>query len=383
MSRLNFTVHRNCEDYCSSRETAEWYEPLVDALRFRHKHPDWEAMLVCPWLHQEETFRLSEVYTRLEMESVKFRGTVPIRDYTELFRNGSSNDGYRILIQAHPGMGKTTFIHKVALDWAQGKLPMFDDLMVVKLRELPQNQTIAKAISLEIEHNKAAVITEKAVRRSILQNHTRTLLILDGLDEIDVKKYPQVIRLLTGKDYPKCWVMATSRPHLSPAIKSQMSSIAKITGFTKNSAAEYVSHIIPDDELRKKFFRQLNIRNMYEMYRIPLILQALALLFICNYKLPDTYTTKLVFYLRKTCEVSKGLKATEIEEAMDLVNELAFRGLTQEHLLCQSSECQFIDQAVSVPQKTNFQQKYFQTWYSGGDKNFDRLQKNIISAVSA
>ena len=232
-------------------------------------------------------------------------------------------------------MGKTTFTHKVALDWAQGNLPMFDNIMVVELRELAPNQTIAQAITVQMELEEYAPIpvTETTVRKSLLHNHTRTLLILDGLDEIDLKKYPQVNRVLTGKDYPKCWVMATSRPHISPKIKSHMSSVAKITGFTKTSAAEYLSHIIPDEELREKFFKQLNDRNMYEMYRIPLILQALALLFSDNQELPGTYTTtfnNLVFFLRETCKACKDLNSIQIEEAMDLVNELAFRGLTRE-----------------------------------------------------
>ena len=69
------------------------------------------------------------------------------------------------------------------------------------------------------------------------------------------------------------------------------------------------------------------------MHKVPLIVQALALLFNEDQELPETFTTtydELVFFLRKTCEDSKGLTEEEIRAAMDEINELAFKGLTRE-----------------------------------------------------
>ena len=307
-------------------------------LRGWYQDPDWQAMLLCPWLKLEETFRLCDVYTRLEIESVISRKVVSIRHYTELFKGsdtcgGVRNKGSRILIQGIPGIGKTTFTHKLALDWARGDFGLFDIVFVAKLRELEPTKTVAKTVVQQMPIAAESAITEGTINRYLTQCDENVLLILDGLDEIDLKKYPQVKGILVGDEYKACCVLATSRPHISPAIKRYMTCVANITGFSNRSAEDYASHIIPDDATRNQFFKQLTDRKMQGMYRVPIILQALALLFTAQRKLPNTYTSTyddLVLYLQKTCEVSKGLSSEQIEEAMNLVNQLAFKGLTQQ-----------------------------------------------------
>ena len=87
-----------------------------------------------------------------------------------------------------------------------------------------------------------------------------------------------------------------------------------------------------EEKERTQFFQQLDMKNMSEMYRIPMLLQALALLFREDEKLPAMFTItydQLVFFLRKTCEDSKELTEEELKVATDEVNELAFRGLTR------------------------------------------------------
>ena len=311
-------------------------DEIASALQAKYNHPDWQAMLMYPWLQSEETFRLSEVYTILELTSVSPRRT--LRDYLELFEDVGNREesdfkiGIRILIKGDPGIGKTTFSHKVALDWAGGHLGKFHLVLVVKLRELTPGQSIVSVISTQMNKSECTV-DEKALNTLLSQGEKKVLLILDGLDEIDLQKYPKVSRILSSEDYPRCCVMATSRPHFEPWITGYMTYIAKINGFSLKSAEEYVSHIIHDEEVKKQFFKLLTERTMHEMYKIPIILQALALLFKGNNRLPDTYTTtynRLIYFLQKTCETSQGLSAGRIRKAINLVNELAFRGLTQE-----------------------------------------------------
>ena len=142
-------------------------------------------------------------------------------------------------------------------------------MFVVKLRDLHPNQTISNAIALQYEESQ---LSSEAIDKYIKQANDSVLLILDGLDEIDLKKYPQVNRILCGIDYPSCCVMTTSRPHVALEVKDEMSCIAYITGFnSRESAEQYVSHFISDPDARREFFKLLAARKMLEMYKVPII----------------------------------------------------------------------------------------------------------------
>ena len=88
---------------------ADWY-----------KDPVWQNMLLFPWM-DEEALLLSEVYTEMEMEEYKGRWNkrtvIPLNNYKNLFTN-VEQQGTRILVKGDPGIGKSTFVQKLALDWA-------------------------------------------------------------------------------------------------------------------------------------------------------------------------------------------------------------------------------------------------------------------------
>ena len=278
----------------------------------------------------EMASRLSEVYTTLEIEYATCRRT--LKDYPELFQD----HGSRILVLGKPGIGKTTFTHKIALDWATREFDKFESVFVVKLRDLHPDQSVCNAIALQYEELQ---LTSQAIDKYLKQSKNSVLLILDGLDEIDLRKYPQVNQVLCGQDYPSCCVMTTSRPHVALEIKDEMSCIANITGFSKESAERYVEHFIPDPEARREFFKLLSARKMYEMYQVPIILQALALLFNdCQLKLPHTYTAMFdqlveLISLKKLKEESTGLREGDIEAAIQETNRLAFECLMKDQLV--------------------------------------------------
>ena len=297
----------------------------------------WQNLLVFPWL-DEEAFHLSDVYTTLEMESVSARYNkktfTTLKDYKDLFRN-LKHGGTRILIQGDPGIGKTAFIHKLALDWTLGELDYFDAVFVLKLRYVEPNQSIPFIIIEQIATLKDANVSEDMLRDYLKSGTHRVLLVLDGLDEIELDKCPDIKDMITGTEYRQCYILVTTRPHMGRAVRNKMTHVANIRGFTLDRAKEYASHMIFDEDKRNQFFKQLEKKNMSGMHKVPLMIQALALIFNEEGKdeLPETMTSTfddLIFFLRKTCEGSKGLTHDDITKAMQEVNELAYRGLTRE-----------------------------------------------------
>ena len=281
----------------------------------------------------EEALLLSEVYTEMEMEEYKGRGhkrtVIPLSNYKDLFTNVQSQ-GTRILVKGDPGIGKSTFVQKLALDWATKQLGRFDLVLVVKLKFADKTQPIASMVKNQIKTLWADdKISEVDIADYIESGRDRVLLVLDGLDEINLKQYSQVQDVLQGNVYRKCCILATTRPHVAETLQNKMTNVAKIKGLSREQAKSFVGNFLGGDEL-VEFVRQLDKRKMLQMHQVPLIVQALALTFKEHQKLPRTYTVtydQLVFFLRKSCEKGKDLTADKLQAAMDEVNELAFKGL--------------------------------------------------------
>ena len=272
----------------------------------------------------------------MEIEEYKGRYTkktvVPLNDYKDLFKHVQPQ-GTRILVKGDPGIGKTTFVQKLAFDWATKQLVKFDVVLVVKLKFSDKSQSIARMVKNQIEtlgENKR--VSEKDIAEYMKSGRDRVLLVLDGLDEINLKQYPQVKEVLLGERYRNCCILATTRPYVAETLHNKMTNIAKIKGFSKEQAIQFVGNILFGEELTE-FLQQLEQRKMSQMHKVPLIVQALALIFKEYKKLPKTYTItydELVFFLRRSCKQSKDLTEEEIQAAMDEVNELAFKGLIRE-----------------------------------------------------
>ena len=324
----------------------DWNPDFVRSLRSWYQDPMWQNLNLFPWMddEDEQALRLSEVYTRLEMETftgkLHERHTKSLGDYRELFIDVQP-EGTRILVKGDPGIGKTTLTQKVTYDWATGNLLQFDVVLVLKLKFSNKHQTIESMVVDQlksISDNPISIVSEAEVGSYLKSGKDKVLLVLEGLDEIKLKEFPHVQKVLRGEAYRRCCILATTRPHVAASYQNKATSVAKIMGFSAEKADEFTSYIILDKSERKQFFEQIHERNMSEMASIPILLQALALLFRENKQLPETLKTTyddLVFYLRKTCERKtcegrKGLTEDEIRAAMDEINELAFRGLMRD-----------------------------------------------------
>ena len=97
---------------------------------------------------------IRQVYTRLSMK--KEKQSVPV-DYTELFKE--TKEGLfpkRILVEGQAGIGKSTFVKKLALDWVEpdetsvseerNVLKKFELVLFIKLREVSHCDTLKDVI---------------------------------------------------------------------------------------------------------------------------------------------------------------------------------------------------------------------------------------------
>lgn len=310
------------------------YPDFVELLFSWYTDPAWQNLLIFPWM-DEEALLLSEAYTDLEIETLIGRGhqkkTMPLSQYTDLFKI-QEVEGTRILVKGDPGTGKTTFTHKLAFDWATGRLDYYDAVFVLKLKFAEAQQPIESMIKEQLAPIGEIDVSETMIGEYLKSGRDRVLLVLDGLDEINLKKYSKVQEVLQGKVYRKCSILTTTRPFVVHEIQNKMSTIARIKGFSQEKAKQFVSNIL-DEEESKKFFWELDQKRISSMCNVPLVIQALALLFKENQEFPATFTAtydELVFFMRKTCEAAKDLTDEEIEKSMEEVAELAYKGLTRD-----------------------------------------------------
>ena len=88
--------------------------------------------------------QLKEVYTRLKVVSRRKAGSSEIDmaeiDVDNIFKPSEENKDQLVLVEGSPGIGKTTFCLKLALDWANGAMPRnfpsFKLVFLLKCREI-------------------------------------------------------------------------------------------------------------------------------------------------------------------------------------------------------------------------------------------------------
>jgi len=180
-------------------------------------------------------------------------------EYEEVFDGLSS--GSLLLIEGRPGSGKTTFLHKIAKDWAQNEIigPR-RLLLLVPLRELnnmKENLTlrdILKRFDLEALEGLLKERKGKGV-----------CLIFDGLDEfapVDGKE-SLIYKIINKKILPESMVIVASRPASFVTIRHKANKIIEVIGFKKDQIYEYIDNY----PFKENEFRTSKVNKLKDYFK--------------------------------------------------------------------------------------------------------------------
>ena len=333
-------------------------------------------------------------------------GTEKLTDITQIFDPLSGRVPNSILIEGHAGIGKTTLVKQICIQWAEGKLLTSDKLVLLLLLRDPNVQKITNEHQL-IEHFTKSTSKVEQLYSYLEDNHGADItLIIDGFDELSTQlRYKSFFReLIEKRCLPNARIVVTSRPSASACLHQVVDKRIEILGFEQSSKNQYVIEALQDHpskvEKLQRHFQQYP--NIDAICYIPLIMSIIVFLCMCQPdELPPTATKMyesfilhtICHYLKRVGKTPEGLIINKLEQfppvvsiALQDLGKTAFDGLVDDKIvftvkelpvfcwhdptcygLLQSTECYSAEEIGTSAQSFNFLhlgiQEYFAAKY--------------------
>ena len=215
--------------------------------------------------------------------------------YGDLFAaNESRTFPKRILVQGQTGIGKTTFVKKLALDWAELNLEdetaddkkavalkKFELLVAVNLKEVSKHQSLKDVISC----SNIFAVEDKSITDGLLKyitdNQDKVLLVFDGYDEYRCGRDSDIFKIFKGDKLRDCCVLITSR--ISRADDLRESRVlkllrAEILGFSYSDISSYMRRKLGSDKDAENLLLHLHMNGLSALAKSPLLLLFLCIL---------------------------------------------------------------------------------------------------------
>ena len=304
---------------------------------------------ITPW-DSDNTVHIDEIYTELfwvrNNRKPSGKKEEKLNDYSDVLREQKSNPySNRFLVYGMPGIGKSTFAQKIALDWARGKkeiLKKFDVLLMIPLRNVCGCSTFrdilieAKLFSTEDQR------FIDGLNRYILDHQDKVLLVLDGFDEYSASgKSPVVQRIWMGDELRECFVILTTRPVKEDDTKRFSHSQFQIKGFDWARIKEFAMKILEDEQKVEMFLNYIEKHTLMEIAEIPLLLLMLCLVWKERDRevLPEAkvhlykeFIQTLINHMAAKGNEGKFERIDDYKGDLEKVGELAFKALLRNSL---------------------------------------------------
>ena len=209
-----------------------------------------------------------------------------LKHYCDLFK-GKKNGVIpkRILVQGQTGIGKSTFVKKLLVDWVDVNnetgdgqaaiLKNFELVVAINLKEVSKCQSLEDVIRLSKVFAKEDKYMTEGLVDYITNNQEKVLLIFDGYDEYRSGRDSEIYEIFSGNSLRSCCVLITTRISKADELQGGEDLQAEITGFSKVDRKDFMRRFLSIDEV-SKLEEVLRYRNLEELAKVPLLL-----LFFC------------------------------------------------------------------------------------------------------
>ena len=247
---------------------------------------------------------LEQIYTRLswvkQEQTSAGSSQKELNHYTEIFTEKTKNGvvAKRILVQGETGIGKTTFVKKLLVDWSNlqeakmdeewtDALRKFDLVVSINLKEVSKCQTFEEVVTrsrLCPEDDETSV---DDLVRYIRNNQDKVLLVFDGYDEYRTgseaeerngsRSNSPIFEIFHGNILRECTVLLTTRSSRADEIRGPADIQAKITGFNMSDRVDFMGKMLDSRTEVDGLLGFLRESKLNDLARVPL----LSLFFAC------------------------------------------------------------------------------------------------------
>ena len=264
-------------------------------------------------------------------------------------------------MQGQTGIGKSTFVKKLLVDWVEvnkeagdeqaAVLKNFELVVAVNLKEVSKCQSLKDVIRLSNVFAKEDKYMTEGLVDYISNNQEKVLLIFDGYDEYRSGRYSEIYEIFSGNSLRNCCVLITTRISKADELRGGEDLHAEITGFSKVDRRDFMCRFLSSEEM-SELERLLYERQLEELEKVPLLL-----LFFCTLwrngqskSFPKSKTKLYVdivqFILNHSHSKQKGDKAktkqyVELKSFKEILSEMgkvALQGLLNDDHLFEYSQ---------------------------------------------
>ena len=241
--------------------------------------------------------QLDKMYTRLSWVKKEQTPTGPsedkLRHYTHLFTaEKDENIPKRVLVQGETGIGKSTFVKKLAVDWAElddaemteeqkDALRKFKLAVVVTLKDVSSCQTLEEVIRRSHLFPEDAETSTDDLLKYIRDNPEKVLLVFDGYDEYRTgteaetqfgsRSDSPIYKIFQGNILRDCTVLVTSRISQAGELQKDADKHAEVTGFDGEDKRAFMRKMLNSGSLERDLLTFLEKNKMVDLARVPLL----------------------------------------------------------------------------------------------------------------